>query len=277
MSGWRSTKCTRGRRVESRLFPSFSPDLGLRRGCRPVPTPCTSRCPPCSLPKWTPADSVHPTYPHQGLWPMWLATVLVDSLPRQRLHRPPGAILLPGAYRPVVGALGLLPCRLPLPVAQRVPRDSQLGCDRAQASSRRGGEAGRVGHFDLTARPHRAAALESTTTDSPVARAIVAATPPTASDPYRQQPCLGGINELPRDRLRPPESLMPADRLLPDPWVSIEEVLLHLGVARNICYRWINKNGLLVHRVGRLRKFQLAEIEAWVRSVGAAGDDETAS
>jgi len=46
-------------------FPRFSQDWGLRRACRPVPTPYTSRCPPRTLPKRTPADTGHPTH---SLW-----------------------------------------------------------------------------------------------------------------------------------------------------------------------------------------------------------------
>ena len=66
---------------------------------------------------------------------------------------------------------------------------------------------------------------------------------------------------------------MPADRALPDPWVSVDEVAVHLGVARDTVYRWIEKNALPAHRVGRLWKFQLVEVDAWVRSGGASGDE----
>lgn len=52
-------------------------------------------------------------------------------------------------------------------------------------------------------------------------------------------------------------------------WVSVDEVAKHLGVARDTVYRWIEKRGLPAHRVGRLWKFQLAEVDDWVKSGGA--------
>lgn len=52
-------------------------------------------------------------------------------------------------------------------------------------------------------------------------------------------------------------------------WVSVEEVARHLGVARDTVYRWIEKRGLPAHRVGRLWKFQLSEVDEWVKSGGA--------
>jgi len=49
-------------------------------------------------------------------------------------------------------------------------------------------------------------------------------------------------------------------------WVSVEEVARHLGIARDTVYRWIGKKGLPAHRVGRLWKFQISEIDEWVKS-----------
>jgi excisionase family DNA binding protein len=55
-------------------------------------------------------------------------------------------------------------------------------------------------------------------------------------------------------------------------WYSVNEVAGHLGVATDTIYRWIERKKLPAHRVGRLWKFKLAEVDAWVRSGGA---DET--
>lgn len=54
-------------------------------------------------------------------------------------------------------------------------------------------------------------------------------------------------------------------------WHSVEEVAEHLGVARDTIYRWIDHRDLPAHRVGRLWKFKLSEIDVWVRS-GAADE-----
>lgn len=53
-----------------------------------------------------------------------------------------------------------------------------------------------------------------------------------------------------------------------EPWVSVEEVAKHLGVAKDSVYRWIETRGLPARRVGRLWKFRLTEVDAWVNSKG---------
>ena len=58
-----------------------------------------------------------------------------------------------------------------------------------------------------------------------------------------------------------------------EPWVSVDEVSSHLGVAKDSVYRWIEQKALPAHRVGRLWKFKLSEIDEWVR-VGGAGQEE---
>ena len=60
-----------------------------------------------------------------------------------------------------------------------------------------------------------------------------------------------------------------------EPWVSVDDVVKHLGVARDSVYRWIERKGLPAHKVGRIWKFKLSEVDAWVREGGAdAGDDD---
>jgi excisionase family DNA binding protein len=56
-----------------------------------------------------------------------------------------------------------------------------------------------------------------------------------------------------------------------EPWVSVEDVAAHLGVARDSVYRWIEGRGLPAHKVGRIWKFKLSEVDDWVRA-GGAGD-----
>ena len=54
-----------------------------------------------------------------------------------------------------------------------------------------------------------------------------------------------------------------------EPWASVEEVTAHLGVARDTIYRWIDAKRMPAHRIGRLWKFKLSEVDSWVRSGGA--------
>ena len=50
-----------------------------------------------------------------------------------------------------------------------------------------------------------------------------------------------------------------------EPWVSVDDVAAHLGVAKDTVYRWIESKALPAHRVGRLWKFKLSDVDAWVR------------
>jgi excisionase family DNA binding protein len=59
-----------------------------------------------------------------------------------------------------------------------------------------------------------------------------------------------------------------------EPWVSVDDVANHLGVAKDSVYRWIEKRGLPAHKIGRLWKFKLSEVDEWVRAGGAQELDE---
>lgn len=58
-----------------------------------------------------------------------------------------------------------------------------------------------------------------------------------------------------------------------EPWVSVEQIAEHLGVRRDSIYRWIDSKGLPAHRIGRLWKFKASEVDDWVRSGGARGEE----
>lgn len=54
-----------------------------------------------------------------------------------------------------------------------------------------------------------------------------------------------------------------------DPWVGVDEVARHLGVSHDTVYRWIERKELPAHKIGRLWKFKLVDVDAWVRRGGA--------
>ena len=56
-----------------------------------------------------------------------------------------------------------------------------------------------------------------------------------------------------------------------DRWLSVDEICAHLGIGRDTIYKWIDKKDMPAHRVGRLWKFNKAEVDTWVR---AGGGDE---
>lgn len=55
-----------------------------------------------------------------------------------------------------------------------------------------------------------------------------------------------------------------------EPWLSAEEIAAHLGITKDTVYDWIADRAMPAHRVGRLWKFQVSEIDGWVRGGRAA-------
>lgn len=52
-------------------------------------------------------------------------------------------------------------------------------------------------------------------------------------------------------------------------WLSVEEIAAHLGVSKETVYRWLEKEKIPAHRVGRLWKFKASEVDQWVFNGGA--------
>jgi len=53
-------------------------------------------------------------------------------------------------------------------------------------------------------------------------------------------------------------------------WKSVDEVAAHLQVRRETVYAWISDKNMPAHRVGRRWRFDMNEVDAWVRSGKAA-------
>lgn len=53
-------------------------------------------------------------------------------------------------------------------------------------------------------------------------------------------------------------------------WLSVDEISLYLGVKRDTIYKWINERGMPAHKVGRLWKFKMNEVDQWIKDGGAA-------
>lgn len=56
-------------------------------------------------------------------------------------------------------------------------------------------------------------------------------------------------------------------------WMSVAEIADHLGVKPDTVYTWISQRSMPAHRVGRLWKFKMAEVDAWVRAGKSADSD----
>lgn len=62
-----------------------------------------------------------------------------------------------------------------------------------------------------------------------------------------------------------------------DRWHSVDEIGEYLGVKRDTIYKWISEKSMPAHKVGRLWKFKLNEVDEWVRKGGATeGSDDNA-
>ncbi|MBE6745941.1 MAG: helix-turn-helix domain-containing protein [Ruminococcaceae bacterium] len=58
-------------------------------------------------------------------------------------------------------------------------------------------------------------------------------------------------------------------------WISSKEVAEYLGINKDTLQRWITNRSIPCHRVGRLWKFRISEIDNWVQSGSAANIDKT--
>lgn len=54
-----------------------------------------------------------------------------------------------------------------------------------------------------------------------------------------------------------------------EPWSSVQEVADYLGIKQDTLYKWIQRKDIPAHKVGRLWKFKLSEIDTWVKKGSA--------
>ena len=48
-------------------------------------------------------------------------------------------------------------------------------------------------------------------------------------------------------------------------WLSVDEIADHLGIKKDTVYKWVRKRNLPFHKMGKLLKFQIKEVDKWVR------------
>jgi len=57
-------------------------------------------------------------------------------------------------------------------------------------------------------------------------------------------------------------------------WLSVEEIAAHLGMNRDTIYKWIERKQMPAHKLGKLWKFKVSEVDEWIRAGKAAEDTE---
>jgi len=50
-----------------------------------------------------------------------------------------------------------------------------------------------------------------------------------------------------------------------DRYLSVAEICTYLGIKRDTVYKWISEKKLPAHRIGKLWKFKISEVDAWVK------------
>ena len=54
--------------------------------------------------------------------------------------------------------------------------------------------------------------------------------------------------------------------ILMDNWIGIEEAANYLGVTKETIRNWIKKTDIPAHKIGKLWKFKISELDVWVKS-----------
>ena len=57
-------------------------------------------------------------------------------------------------------------------------------------------------------------------------------------------------------------------------WVSLRDITEYLGVSKESVFQWIEHKEMPAHKVGRLWKFKISEVDEWITS-GKAADKQT--
>ncbi len=49
-------------------------------------------------------------------------------------------------------------------------------------------------------------------------------------------------------------------------WLSVAEIATYLGIKQDTVYKWLERKNMPAHKIGRLWRFRLTEIDQWICS-----------
>ena len=49
-------------------------------------------------------------------------------------------------------------------------------------------------------------------------------------------------------------------------WLSVEEIAAHPGGNLDTIYKWVERKQMPAHKLGKLWKFKVTEVDKWVRA-----------
>jgi len=59
--------------------------------------------------------------------------------------------------------------------------------------------------------------------------------------------------------------MLQRDSVMYDRWLSVDEIAEHLGVKKDTIYKWVRTTNIPYHKLGKLLKFQIREVDQWVK------------
>lgn len=54
-----------------------------------------------------------------------------------------------------------------------------------------------------------------------------------------------------------------------EPWVTLQDLAKHLQVADDTIHRWISKKNMPATKAGRVWRFKISKVDAWLQAGGA--------
>lgn len=56
------------------------------------------------------------------------------------------------------------------------------------------------------------------------------------------------------------------DLEITDRWLSVQEIAQYLGISKETVYRWLESKKIPAHKIGKQWKFQIPEVNSWIKS-----------